>query len=610
VRIEAGGLVRGVGFFVAPGKVLTTAYVAAEGTVLSIVSDRDDRQPVGQHVARSAARLLGGQEIDLSILTDQFPQLAVIDVDGFDGHPCVLIDEQLPAQGDSFLLFGYEADVDRHHEPLMTPARLSYRGLRGTLPQAFLDLTGDTIERGMGGAAVLNLRTHMVSGVVAMRRNSSSPAGVLAIPWAVVWMGMADLLASNKAFHELDRRWAEATEMQTADSPVPPLRDGSDRRIDPSSLTSRAAFAMALRELHDQSQLTISLVARRSSVSPGSISSYLNGRSLPMANSSLTALLRAYDVDELTIRDQWLPALRHARKKSVARLIRQADESVNLIFRLYIPTDRLYAPEAARLLSLFRDWLAQTRGQSIRQSGYKTASGEMFEFYADPAAAPNLNAEFRSFSTFLDLCADDPSAAADMLVPTGLGRALSNDLVAKFSREVRRLQIDLRHERERRILTIRHSLEEELVDSGVDMRVIPGNQLNDLIERMVPDPTAPAASLALLGGPESRARDAPVTLQITQQFITAAGSTIVQNVQGTVNLGPQAKQLLDLVDQFGGQQKNELEAAVHELEDSEAPAAARSKAQRRLKQFLGRFGGIAHDVAIDLLEKYLESKGL
>ena len=44
---------------------------------------------------------------------------------------------------------------------------------------------------------------------------------------------------------------------------------------------------------------------------------------------------------------------------------------------------------------------------------------------------------------------------------------------------------------------------------------------------------------------------APVTLQITHQFITAAESTIVQNVQGTVNLRPQAKQLLDLVPRPG-----------------------------------------------------------
>jgi hypothetical protein len=46
----------------------------------------------------------------------------------------------------------------------------------------------------------------------------------------------------------------------------------------------------------------------------------------------------------------------------------------------------------------------------------------MFEFYADPSAVPNLNAALQTFSTFLGLCADDPSGVAEMLAPAGLSR--------------------------------------------------------------------------------------------------------------------------------------------------------------------------------------------
>jgi hypothetical protein len=222
--------------------------------------------------------------------------------------------------------------------------------------------------------------------------------------------------------------------------------------------------------------------------------------------------------------------------------------------------------------------------------------------------APDLNAEFRTFSSFLDLCADNPSAAAELIAAAGIDRTTSIYLVDRFGREIRRLQIDLRQERERRIQAIRHSLERELLESGLET-VVSDTQLSDLIERLVPG-TSPPATLALLAGPAPAPDVAPITVQINQQFITAAESTIIQNVAGTINLGPRAKQLLELVEQFGGQQSTELEAAVHELEDSGAPAVARAKAQRRLKQFLSQLGGIAHDVVIDLLEKYLESKGL
>jgi hypothetical protein len=172
---------------------------------------------------------------------------------------------------------------------------------------------------------------------------------------------------------------------------------------------------------------------------------------------------------------------------------------------------------------------------------------------------------------------------------------------------VRRLQIDLKHERERRILTIRHSLEEELVDHGVELQVIPSAQINTLIETLVPGPSA-SDSLMLLTVPQS-ARTLPlVAVNINQQFVNAIESTIIQNVRGTVHLGPKAKELLTLIDRFGGQEAPLLEAAVHELEDMDAQPVDRSAARRLLKKFLSQIAGTVHDVGLDLLEKYLESK--
>ena len=89
------------------------------------------------------------------------------------------------------------------------------------------------------------------------------------------------------------------------------------------------------------------------------------------------------------------------------------DDQTDLLFRVYIPSERLYAAEADRLLSLFRDWLITTRGRGIRQAGYSTASGKMYEFFADSSVIPSdVQREFDSFSSFLTLCVTDTSAAA------------------------------------------------------------------------------------------------------------------------------------------------------------------------------------------------------
>ena len=282
--------------------------------------------------------------------------------------------------------------------------------------------------------------------------------------------------------------------------------------------------------------------------------------------------------------------------------------TANLLMRLYIPAERLYAGEAHQLLSLFHEWLIAARGQHIRQSGYQTASGEVYEFFSeDPLETVDLDSELGQFSDFLRLCSQDPSEAVEVLAAAGLGRRSSADLAAKFGRDVRRLQIDLRHEHERRMLIIRHSLEEELLDTAAELPTGADRQIIALVERLVPSPSAPE-SWALLAASGGTASAASVTVNINPQIIRAMESTIIQNVQGTVNLSPPAKELLALIDRFGGTDVAALQTAVYELEDRDAPAAERSAAKRRLKQFVTQVASTARDFGIDLLEKYLESK--
>jgi hypothetical protein len=97
-------------------------------------------------------------------------------------------------------------------------------------------------------------------------------------------------------------------------------------------------------------------------------------------------------------------------------------------------------------------------------------------------------------------------------------------------------------------------------------------------------------------------------LNINNQVINAMESVIIQNVQGTVHLGDEAKELLALIERFGGNDVPLLEAAVHQLEDKDAPPVDRSAAKRRLKKFLSQGAGALHDVSLDLLEKYLEKR--
>ena len=92
------------------------------------------------------------------------------------------------------------------------------------------------------------------------------------------------------------------------------------------------------------------------------------------------------------------------------------------------------------------------------------------------------------------------------------------------------------------------------------------------------------------------------------QFIHEVAGSVVQNVAGTVNLGAEAKQLLELVATFGGHERTELETAVHELEDDGARGAERVAARGRLKRFLADLGNRGLGVGLDVLQKYVEHK--
>jgi hypothetical protein len=76
------------------------------------------------------------------------------------------------------------------------------------------------------------------------------------------------------------------------------------------------------------------------------------------------------------------------------------------------------------------------------------------------------------FEGFLTLCAEHPEAAVATLAETPLGRAASIDLVNRLRRETRRLEVDMRHERDRRVLALQQSLESELIDQGVELAAL------------------------------------------------------------------------------------------------------------------------------------------
>jgi hypothetical protein len=290
----------------------------------------------------------------------------------------------------------------------------------------------------------------------------------------------------------------------------------------------------------------------------------------------------------------------------------QGDEP-DLLLSIYIPNERLYAAEQRRILALFRDWLAKTSKQGIRQVEHRTSRGAKFEFFADGSVSlSELRAEIDVFTYILNLCVDSPAAAHDALSQAGMSEATATELVTEFRREARRVHKDTRQARENRMLSLKQDLEDKAFKMGIDLQSHPGTQLaarlDAMLEELIPRPDA--ASLQALASPQPThfTPNPSITINLNPKFYSAMEQFVADNVNGDLNIGPDARQILALIKDIAGPAAQPLSTAIHELEDPDTPLADRKAAISKLKKFLADLGSKVEDTALTLLEKYLESK--
>jgi len=229
--VQVIGEARGTGFFVAPGIVVTCAHVIGNQTRPTVRWERNGQQAV-EVIASEPARVIAHAEHPIRNLDGLYPDIALIEVPGLSGHPCVAVDDEWPQDPDTFYVCGYPREGDAE---LLTPVRLRYRGMHGTDPAAYLDLAGDTIKPGMSGAAVLNLRTGAVCGMLVATKHPKQADGGLAVLWGAAKDDLADCLAANRVFHQRERRWNAATQGRRRRRPrdiARPLPENYERRDD------------------------------------------------------------------------------------------------------------------------------------------------------------------------------------------------------------------------------------------------------------------------------------------------------------------------------------------------------------------------------------------
>lgn len=280
-----------------------------------------------------------------------------------------------------------------------------------------------------------------------------------------------------------------------------------------------------------------------------------------------------------------------------------------LIFRLYVPSGRMWEGEIGRLISLFRDYLAKTARASVRLDQTHTNHGVIYAFFGQEVVQNgDLSRQFEEFTYLLDLSINDPSAAEAILKQKDLDPQEIIQILSRYSKEARRLQIDMRHERETKLLAIRQRMESELVDAfpfptGGDM-------LMRIADSVVPSISGLRSSL-LPSFPSLPAwQQTEVTVNINPQIIQKMEGIVAQQIYGDANLGMQDRELIQLFTAYGEDSQEELVSSLHELNDESAPKTERLTSKQKIMRFLIGVRSRIGDMAFGLLQSYIEKKML
>ncbi len=211
-------------------------------------------------------------------------------------------------------------------------------------------------------------------------------------------------------------------------------------------------------------------------------------------------------------------------------------------FRVYVPSGRIYADEADKLLALFHDYLIKVKQQRFRQDSYSTSSGQVYEFFRDeePGADLAFQNQFDDFSRFLHMCVSDAPEAVAVLEATGLSIQTAEELVRRYGRDAKRLNIDLRHARESKLLALRQQLETDLVEAAeMDLGLLrTPYSINPETRRL--HKCAGSGRPRALPAASQTAAHITVNQTVNQQIVGKIEGTVIQGLQGTANLNPPA----------------------------------------------------------------------
>ncbi len=311
-------------------------------------------------------------------------------------------------------------------------------------------------------------------------------------------------------------------------------------------------------------------------------------------DSKLKALIDAFNIQDLNIAVyETLVDLEISSQSFIDNI------SQGLLLRFYIPNDKFGSAELDKFIILFKDFISTVTSKSINITQNRTKYGITCTLFSETSEIKHddLYKMFDDFTKFMELCLNNPEAAAEILINNNIPKERVSFLITKHIKEAKRILLDLKQDKERRLLSIRQSLESELLEEHL------GDELNKKIESLVP-------SISGIVDLINERKIENLQININPQIINKVEGVVAKEFNGSVVLNKEDYQLKEMIQKYSvtAAQSAELKSALYEMKDAEIPTKDKKVATSKLKNFVLKFGEKIGEVAFGVLTKYLEKK--
>jgi len=271
-----------------------------------------------------------------------------------------------------------------------------------------------------------------------------------------------------------------------------------------------------------------------------------------------------------------------------------------LLFRIYVPNDRIWSNEFDKFITLFRDYASNIANEELKITQNRTDLGIICSLYSinQDISESEINDLYKEFTSFMDLCSSNPKEAEKLIKELDITEPKKQNILKKYAKESQRLLLDIKQERESKILTIKHKLQNELQEYELSKDVL------EYIDNAVP--SAETTKHLTFGNQTIQNQ----TILVNPQIINRVDGIVTNELNGNINFSPEEKELNKLIEKFSTNlsEATELQTSLYELKDKASSKEKKRGSWQKLYGFLGKVGDKVGDVGVALLTKYIEQR--